>query len=132
MTRRSGTLHQCIDINTRNCDGQKTYCGQYRETSANIIRNNEGLVPGIGRKLLKCATFAVGGYENTFSCAILTVLFFQKCAENAECNGRFGSGTRLGNNVNANVATFAKCENLIESGGTDGIARKIDVGSFLL
>ena len=128
----SRAAHKLVEIDAGNCDGKKSYCGEDREASADVVRYYEGLVACISREGLESSACLIGGNEDALLCAFLAVLVFKPRAEISESNSGLGGSTRLGDYVNANVTSLADSEKLVEIAAADVTAGEIDIGSILL
>ncbi len=86
--------HHSVDVASGNCDREKSDSGKNGITSADIVRNNEGLISHLVGERLERSACTVGRHENALACAVLAVLLLEKLTEDAEGDRRLG-GRRI-------------------------------------
>ena len=90
------SLHQRFDVATCYCDRQQTYRRENRETSTDIIGDDESLVTLFGREAAERTFRTVGNGYDTFACFLFAHLFLQHGLQETESKSGLGRCTRLG------------------------------------
>ena len=114
--------YQFFDVEACNGDGQQTYRGEYGETAAYVIGDNERFVSFIVCGNACCAFLGVcNGNDHLFGhllAALVFALFFQQ----AEGQSRFGSGSRFGNIDDTEFLVFQIFGKLVQIIFTDVVS----------
>jgi len=108
----SSALHHCVNVNTGNRNGKKSYRSKHRVSAADTVRNDEALISHVGRELLECSAALIGGDKNAFNALLNTVLILEEAAHYAECKRRLGRCSGLGYYVYTNILILAQIEYL--------------------
>ena len=86
-----------MDVESGYGDRQQTHRSENRETAAYVVGDYICLVAfGVGESA-KSTALGVGHSHDTLAGFLAAELGLELLAQNAECNGRLGSGARLGN-----------------------------------
>lgn len=75
---------------------QQSHRREYRETTADTIFDDVCLVAFLSGELTQSATLGIGDGHDAASSLFVPYGLFQLLAQQAESNGRFGGGTALG------------------------------------
>ena len=127
LTRFRRARHRRIDIHTGSRHRQQADRGQYGETAADVVRHDKGLVALIVRQLFECAARLVGRGEDAVFRAVLAVLVLTQLFENAERDRRLGRGTRLGDDIDTEVAVTDNFNHIVEIRRRDIAADKVNL-----
>ena len=126
LSSGSCALHQFIDICSADCDRQKSYCGENRETSSDIIRNNESLITFLGCQFLQCSSCLVRCRIDTLCSLCLAVFLLQHLLEDTECDCRLGCRTGFGNDIDREITVADDIHQVCDVGAADAVSCKIN------
>ncbi len=132
VVRLCRACEHLLDVNAGNRDGKQTDGRKNGETAADVVSDHEAFVAVRIRLLAERAARLIGGGENSLGGAFLAVFLDQKITEYAECDCGLGGGTRLGNDVDADILILADIEDILKVSGADILSDEIDIGGILL
>ena len=86
-------IDELEDIKSCASNRKQTDRGEYRETSADVVFDNEGFVTLLGRKGTQGTAFSIRNADDQFFGSRFADLLFELGLEQTECQCRLGCGT---------------------------------------
>ena len=91
----SSTLHECLDVEARDSDGQQTYRSEYRETTTYIIGDDEALVTLVVGSCACSTSLSICNSNDYFASHLDATLVLTLLLEQAESESGLCGCTRL-------------------------------------
>ena len=105
--------HHRVNVQTGCSHRQQTDRREHRETAADVIRHNKGLVALVIRQLFERAALLIRRGEDALARPLLAVFDFAQLFQLAEGDGRLGGRARLRDDVDAEIAVTDHLDNVV-------------------
>ena len=105
--------HHRVNVQTGCSHRQQTDRREHRETAADVIRHNKGLVALVIRQLFERAALLIRRGEDALARPLLAVFAFAQLFQLAEGDGRLGGRARLRDDVDAEIAVTDHLDNVV-------------------
>ena len=107
------TGHYRVNVQTGCSHRQQTDRREHRETAADVIRHNKGLVALVIRQLFERTALLIRRGEDALARPLLAVFAFAQLFQLAEGDGRLGGRARFRDDVDAEIAVTDHLDNVV-------------------
>ena len=123
-------FHQLVDVRAAHRDRKQAYRRQYGETSAYVIRYNEGLITFLCRQILERALRTVCGCIDSLRSFRFAVFLLQDLLEYAECDRRLCRCAGLGDHVDREIPVADNVHQIFDISAADAVSHIVDLRRF--